>query len=378
MIPTILLPVKDVTLTANEARLYEAALKGGAGDQIVDYAATWIAEDFKTDYELQISKWNGATHTVVSAFATAVYNHIQILKAADELEQFKWELALFVLSVASGSSLRWVGATIQYRHAAKLIKADNKYSQVWGSFLGGTAEDIGKVAFDSAASKFAPAPLAVSRFQPQDIEPFRTGLLNTLEAAKQLFLSELAKLARSIRETKDFGERWLKQAKGNKEVAKELIRVQLGFLRLNWSERFLYYGNDPNLRPTPQLVEEMERQLWATCIRNMNLTRFAKRPTNALGEPRGGTTISSVVINKLRELNVVKEFPFKGQIVQAARVGATGAPKPSILVWGDANEQRELVALGEWAATYRCSQIEMAIPWRRRDIGPVLKMFDRH
>jgi hypothetical protein len=386
MIPRALFPEKEVTLTAHQLDVCKAGIKAGAAEDLQNYAADWIALDFKTEYERQIVKWRSAMRNVVSAFAHALQEHLDTLKAADAEKQFKWELAMLALSIATAGCMRWIGATIQYKFAPKaLSRIDTKrdpadketYSRTWSAVLGGTTEDLGVISYEQAAKQFAP-PVLDFDLKPADIETFRTHLENTLDAAVNIFTGQLAELARSLRESKDFGEKWLRQAKGDKDAAKALVRRKLAELRVDWSRKWPYYGNDPNLRSDRELRLEIERQLWATWLRNMNLRRFADRPTNAHGQPRGGVAISSVVIKRFKTLNIVVAHRPMAKISQDVHSAVTGTPKPAIHIWGDADEKRELVALGEWAWTYDRSHIEKAdIPWQPRKMGNLLDMHSR-
>jgi len=294
--------------------------------------------------------------------------------------------------------MRWVGATIQYKASRKLLDAAKRigkhrntsfstmrqessetYYKVWGSVMGNVTQDVVNVGFQQVADTFSPKPLSFDF----DIEELRTQLENAIDVASGVVIGDLVGLARQLRETSDidFGEWWLEAAGGDEEAAKKAIRGALDKQRRIWAKEWLYYGNDPNLRPQQELEHNLERQIWALWIIDVvSDVPYIDHYNTYFDTTSSGkdNVISSEVIDRLRELNVVVGSSALGRAAQKALAASQRAPQPSVTdIRGHADRVGEMRRLLKWAVGYDKDTIAVAgLPMISRELGKIEEMFE--
>ena len=164
-------------------------------------------------------------------------------------------------------------------------------------------------------------------------------------------------------------------------AAREKIRAHLEKLRDDWARKWPYFGQDPKRFDQQALAEDFERALWAAFLEGIFSQgakacgfTFADLMTKKVDarlkvdhvNPKTGDVnksawqhsiyrhmhISTEIVAKLRKLNIVRANTPLELGEQQGRIAKDGAPQPTALVFGEADELDEIRALWDWAHKY--------------------------
>lgn len=255
--------------------------------KIQNYAKDLIAIHVQREFDIQILDWKDYILDAATAFITAFENHEKVLETVNKKRQADFELAMLVFSIVGGVAFSWVGATIQYNLAPKLLniagskklvklalgsKSGVDVSKVKAKMFGDIVSTGLEMGTDYAANENKKSAIAEEKpLLNLTKDSFTTTLEKEIIKEKRRVFKEIGKLSLSIQNSEDFGKKIIsrpsvKSKKGNdlkyNEAIKEVVDT-LWEVRKKWAEDWFYFGNNPFFIDTKHLAKEIEIELWA-------------------------------------------------------------------------------------------------------------------
>jgi len=204
-------------------------------------------------------------------------------------------------------------------------------------------------------------------------------LRKALADATEVVMKDMDDAIFWLEQSPEFGERWASFANGNESLARSAILKHLQSVRDKWAREWPFFGQNPRPFVQEVLAQSFERGLWAGWI-NGYLTQFSKEQgftrerlfskqldKELINEHVGASpdfavmihdfVIGNAIIDRLKNLNVIKAETTKGAIAQLARQRDQSGPAPTVTVRGDIGVAEsetldEIRALWEWSHNY--------------------------
>lgn len=254
-----------------------------------------------SDWEIQMGVWRKAYEGLGTEFAqgyTDFYGALEKQRTNDEAERkanLAWALfALSILTAGAGPLISsalaetrmvtQVAAASGQTAAIELVKEKmsgddgrarpGRYQAIAEQMFGGAlpmdVRSLLKMNNDATTTPSYFSQLDTALKTVASIEQFNKGILRTFDAHVRSQKAQLVLMKDALTPSDNgVGERWLKEANGNEQRAKELVEEMITRVRHILFERWTYYGNNPWF--TSWANREFEKTLWATWILRQSL-----------------------------------------------------------------------------------------------------------
>jgi hypothetical protein len=355
--------------------------------RIADYAHTLIAVHVKQEYENQIGEWEKYINVLIAHAKIALKNHERVLNKIkqQQLEEEQARAALFMIafSLVSGPALSWVAGTIEHKVIPRYFRRKeglnnfgrnqspnqqfpkvliyppsrkNLISKVFGDFGGNLATHLLVNPVIKAATPNQ------DKFDSQlnmlgdslSIDLFEANIKNLLVTGKQMGGTAIVNYAGTILKDQWFGDRWVSKIRterpglNERELEDEIkihIETAVDLQRQEWANNkdWLYFGNNPPMRPQAILINSLEAEIWALWIILEEYRIFFPKVADTLFseshhvrlEGKSGINLNKV-LDRLVELGVfvgrtdAEKRKRLDQLAKAAASKATPRPKPTL------------------------------------------------
>lgn len=320
-----------------------------------------ILNGIQKDYDRGVSDWKIAFGDILAALSSAIGKRDAVLEAEKLAREKEAAVTAFIMSLLTAGSMRFLGAYVQYSFFPSFLSKSHvmvtmkngapawtlvtqEFSKLQASAFGGIAQDIGNRAV--ALTFPSPRKPNYQLERATDVELLRADFNRLLEAGASLVSQQLSDAQEWMNESTEFGAAWAAQHAENQEKARFSIRTHFEKLRKQWAEKWVFYGREPAQISKLALAEEIERSLWAAYV--ARALESARTYEPMFEDASQGNLVDEVIVNRLKELNVVVAETNKGKLDQANRMIA-GAPRPDTRVVGDVNYDDEVIAMKKWS-----------------------------
>jgi hypothetical protein len=332
------------------------------------------------DYAAAIKDWRDAFENILTAFGTAVGVRDETIRLAEQEQQRDAAIGGAILSLLTAGTMKLLSVYVEHI-AVPSIKASGaafkgvgalrgsglptdprRFTGAQAAAFGGLAEEAGKAALDQALKPGADMPSPRAKRHrldtPHGVNDLRRDFLNLIDDSAKAVHEQLKKADMWMVDSTEFGEEWLKDTDGNVAEARQKIRSQFEGWTNVWARRWEFYGTKPRRVDKDRLALQFERSLWAAYL--------LQRVAAAWGEDEHlidaykfrphqsahASVAEEVIVERLKELNVVVAGWGQASMAQASRIVEEGAPVPTTIVRGIADTIGETADIRDWAKGY--------------------------